>query len=197
MRSLKEQREFEIIEAAIKVFGKHGYHEGRMEEIAEWAGIGKSTIYEYFGSKKEIFQQMLKHVFETYIKEAQKATLNKDSTRDKFLALLNYHWNFFDLYVDNIEQIFFQLKNISDEITPYIIHSHKIMIDFLSGIVAEGIKTNEIRADIDKEKVAFIMLGIIASSNFMRYPLETERYNDIKATHIVDILFEGLRLRRG
>ncbi len=190
--SLKEQRKIEIIEAAIRVFGEYGYHEGKMEEIADKAGIGKSTIYEYFSSKKEIFQKMLQHVFETYIEEAQKATLKKSSARDKFMALLNYHWNFIDLYVDTIEQIFFQFKNVSDEISPYIIRVHKSMIDFLSGIVAGGIKTGEIRANIDKEKVAFIMLGVIASSNFMRYSLKNKRYNDIKATHIVDVLFEGL-----
>lgn len=193
MKLLKKQRETEIIEAAIRVFGDHGYHEGRMEEIAEWAGIGKSTIYEYFNSKKEIFQQMLKHVFETYIEEAKKTALNKDSTRDKFMALLNYHWDFVDLHVDAIEQTFFRFKNISDEITPYIIQAHKIMVDFLSEIVAEGIKTGEIRADIDEEKVAFIMLGIIASSNFMRYSLKTKKYNNIETVHIVDILFRGLR----
>lgn len=192
MKSLKEQRKIEIIEAAIKVFGDYGYHEGKMEEIAEGAGIGKSTIYEYFSSKKEIFQQMLKYVFETYIEEAKKATLNKDSARNKLMALLNYHWSFVDLHVDAIEQTFFRFKNISDEITPYIIQAHKIMVDFLSGIIAEGIKMGEIRANIDKEKVAFIMLGVIASSNFMRYSFKNKRYNDIKAIHIVDVLFEGL-----
>ncbi len=192
MGSLKEQRKIEIIEAAIRVFGEYGYHEGKMEEIADKAGIGKSTIYEYFSSKKEIFQKMLQHVFETYIEEVQKATLKKSSARDKFMALLNYHWNFIDLYVDTIEQIFFQFKNVSDEISPYIIRAHKSMVDFLFGIVAGGIKTGEIRTNIDKEKAAFIMLSIVAGSNFMRCSPKDKKYDDIDAMHIIDILFEGL-----
>lgn len=192
MKSLKEQRKTEIIEAAIKVFGECGYHKGKVEKIAEKAGIGKGTVYEYFNSKKEIFQQMLRYVFETYMEEAQKATLGKDSVKDKFTALLNYHWNFIDLYIDAIEQTFFQFKNISDEINPYIVKSHKVMIDFLSEIITEGIKTGEIRGNIDKEKAVLIILGVIASSNFARYFSKSKKYNEINAAYVVDVLFEGL-----
>lgn len=196
MKSLKEQRRIEIIEAAIEVFGEYGFHKGKVEKIAEKAGIGKGTVYEYFSSKKEIFQQMLRYVFETYMEEAQKATLEKDNVKDKFMALLNYHWDFIDLHVDAIEQTFFQFKNISDEIKPYIVQSHKIMIDFLSEIIAEGIATGEIRGNIDKEKAALIILGVIASSNFMRYFSENKRYSNIDAECIFDVLFEGLKASR-
>ncbi|NMA03095.1 MAG: TetR/AcrR family transcriptional regulator [Clostridiales bacterium] len=196
MKSLKEQRRIEIIEAAIKVFGEYGYHKGKVEKIAEKAGIGKATVYEYFSSKKEIFQQMLRHAFKTYIEEAKKATLGKSGAKNKFTALLNYHWDFIDLHVDTIEQTFFQFKNISDEIKPYIIRSHKIMIDFLSEIIAEGMKIGEIRADVDKEKAALMILGVIASSNFMRYFSKNKEHSDIDAKCVVDALFEGLGGRR-
>ncbi|HZX21765.1 MAG TPA: TetR/AcrR family transcriptional regulator [Clostridia bacterium] len=196
MNSLKEQRRIEIIEAAVRVFGEDGYHKGKVEKIAEEAGIGKGTVYEYFSSKKEIFQQMLKHVFETYIEEAKKTASKENSARDKFMALLNYHWNFIDLYINAIEQIFFQFKNISDEIGPYIIQSHKDMISFLAEIIVEGMETGEIRTDIDKEGAAFIMLSVIAGSNFMGCSPGDKRHNDADAEHIVDVLFEGLKASR-
>ena len=192
MELLKERRKIEIVEAAIQVFGEYGYHEGKVEKIAKKAGIGKSTVYEYFSSKKEIFQHMLRYVFETYIEDAKKATLRQKSVRDKFAALLNYHWDFIDLYVDVIEQTFFRLKNISDEINPYIMRAHKTMVVFLSEIITEGIKTGEIRADINKERAVIMILGTIASSNFMRYSSKNKKYEDIDAAQIVNILFEGL-----
>ncbi|MCK9268517.1 MAG: hypothetical protein M0P14_07390, partial [Alkaliphilus sp.] len=96
--------------------------------------------------------------------------------------------------INAIEQTFFQFKNISDEIRPYIIRAHESMIDFLSGIIAQGIKTGEIRADIDKKKAAFIMLGVVASSNFMRYSPNGKKHNDIDVAHVVDILFKGLKV---
>lgn len=192
MKSLREQREIEIIEAAIKVFGQYGYYGGKVEEIAKLAGIGKSTVYEYFSSKKEIFQQMLQHIFNTYIEDAKKATLKEDSSKDKFVALLNYHRNFMDLNADAIEQTFFQFKNISDEIRPYITQAHRSIFDFILAIVTEGIEAREIRANIDKEKITFIILGVIISSNIKRCSSRDKIYNNDDSARIIDVLFEGL-----
>ena len=41
------------------MFFLQGLHNARMEEIAAVAGIGKGTIYEYFPSKLQLFQDML------------------------------------------------------------------------------------------------------------------------------------------
>ncbi len=50
----REEKRLQIIKAAIKIFAMKGVAKTRMSEIAEQAGIGKGTIYEYFKSKDEI-----------------------------------------------------------------------------------------------------------------------------------------------
>ena len=51
----KEEKKSNILEASIKVFSKKGVAKAKISDIAEAAGIGKGTIYEYFRSKDEIF----------------------------------------------------------------------------------------------------------------------------------------------
>lgn len=51
----KEARRKEILHAAMREMAKVGIKNLRIEKIAEAAGIGKGTIYEYFSSKEEIF----------------------------------------------------------------------------------------------------------------------------------------------
>jgi TetR/AcrR family fatty acid metabolism transcriptional regulator len=58
----KEEKRIEILEAAIRLFAKKGVGSTKINEIAELAGIGKGTIYEYFNSKTEIFNATL-HLF--------------------------------------------------------------------------------------------------------------------------------------
>ena len=53
----KEAKKLEILNAAIKVFAKNGVVKTKMAEIAQAAGIGKGTIYEYYRSKEEIFHE--------------------------------------------------------------------------------------------------------------------------------------------
>ena len=52
----KKEKAARIGSAAIAVFRKRGYHATRMMDIAEAAGIGKGTLYEYFRNKDEIFR---------------------------------------------------------------------------------------------------------------------------------------------
>ncbi len=51
----KDKKRQDLIEAALAVFSKLGYAAASMDKIGEAAGVGKSTIYEYFESKTDVF----------------------------------------------------------------------------------------------------------------------------------------------
>ena len=51
----KQIKESNIIEAAEIVFGKKGFKNAKMEEIAAAAGITKVTLYSYFQSKENLY----------------------------------------------------------------------------------------------------------------------------------------------
>ncbi|MCY4439236.1 MAG: TetR/AcrR family transcriptional regulator [Deltaproteobacteria bacterium] len=54
----KERKRSEILEAAMLVFARKGFHRSKMEEVAAAAKIGKGTIYEYFDSKHQLLQAL-------------------------------------------------------------------------------------------------------------------------------------------
>ncbi|MGI6120418.1 MAG: TetR/AcrR family transcriptional regulator, partial [Desulfosporosinus sp.] len=62
----REQKYNEIIKAAIRVFSEHGFDGAKMEYIAKEAGIGKGTVYEYFVSKEQLFEEILKFSVEEF-----------------------------------------------------------------------------------------------------------------------------------
>jgi TetR/AcrR family transcriptional regulator, fatty acid metabolism regulator protein len=51
----KDAKRADIVKAAADVFSRTGYHETKMQDIAEAAEIGKGTIYEYFRTKEDLF----------------------------------------------------------------------------------------------------------------------------------------------
>ena len=57
----------------MQVFARDGYHRAKIESVAEEAGIGKGTVYEYFKSKTELFialhDYMLTELKSFYMKE--------------------------------------------------------------------------------------------------------------------------------
>jgi len=52
----KEQAKSRIIEAALRVFAKKGYHEATMKDVADRLRVSEGTIYLYFRSKRELFK---------------------------------------------------------------------------------------------------------------------------------------------
>lgn len=56
----KEIAKNKIIQAAIKIFSKKGFHKSTMDEIAKEVGVSKATLYTYFKSKEEILKEIWK-----------------------------------------------------------------------------------------------------------------------------------------
>jgi TetR/AcrR family fatty acid metabolism transcriptional regulator len=64
----KKEKRGHILDSAIRVFALRGVKNTKIADIAEAAGIGKGTVYEYFQSKDEIiaasFRYFMEHVGE-------------------------------------------------------------------------------------------------------------------------------------
>lgn len=56
-----------ILQAAVKVFSRRGPAGARIEEIARTAGVGKGTIYGYFSSKDDLFEQVILFAVDTQV----------------------------------------------------------------------------------------------------------------------------------
>ena len=61
-RAWQEEVKGEILSAALSVFSERGFHRAKMAEIAERAGVAVGTLYQYFPSKKALYETLL---FET------------------------------------------------------------------------------------------------------------------------------------
>jgi AcrR family transcriptional regulator len=51
----REVRERQILDAAVRVFSAHGYHDASMDQVSDAAGVSKPMIYAYLGSKEDLF----------------------------------------------------------------------------------------------------------------------------------------------
>lgn len=60
---VRAERIPQILEAALAVFGRHGFAQARMDDIAQEAGLAKATLYLYFSSKEELIAAILETYF--------------------------------------------------------------------------------------------------------------------------------------
>lgn len=190
--SIREQRTTEIIEAAMKVFGKHGFHKAKIEEIAKLAGIGKGTVYEYFSSKKDLFQQMIKYIAENYFYMAKKAMDKEETVYNKLIAFGQHHGKFISTHIDMAESIITSTGFISEEMKHEIFEMKKEIFLLIEKTVEKGIETGEIKSDLNKEIAVMSILGAINHNYTLQVCYKKISPNNIDPRPIVDIIFNGL-----
>ena len=60
----REQTRSEILDAARRLFGQHGYRRTSLEEIAESAGYSKGAVYSNWPGKEALFLELLDREFD-------------------------------------------------------------------------------------------------------------------------------------
>lgn len=99
MRTLTEERRDAIIDAGLALFQEMGYERTSMNEVAKRVGGSKATLYNYFSSKEELFETVVRRYSTLFLTEAAaelqdtgpgKLTLEEKLTRfgEKMLSVL-------------------------------------------------------------------------------------------------------------
>jgi Transcriptional regulator len=62
---IKDERREQIMSAALKLFATRGFAATKISDIVERAQISHGLVYHYFGSKEDIFYELLKRAVQT------------------------------------------------------------------------------------------------------------------------------------
>jgi AcrR family transcriptional regulator len=68
----RAEREAQIVEVAMQVFGTSGFAGTSVADIADRAGISKPLIYNYFGSKEGLYAVCVRHAAESLTAEIER-----------------------------------------------------------------------------------------------------------------------------
>ncbi|MDR5865669.1 TetR/AcrR family transcriptional regulator [Halomonas koreensis] len=64
--AIRRRNERAILAAAERVFARHGYRGASLQEIAEQAGLPKSNVLYYMGSKRKLYVRLLERMMERW-----------------------------------------------------------------------------------------------------------------------------------
>src|SRR2546421_12093092 len=56
------RRRRQLLDVALGVFAANGFHGTSMEDVADAAGVTKPVLYQHFGSKRELYLELLDDV---------------------------------------------------------------------------------------------------------------------------------------
>jgi len=72
-------RREQILDVAVQVFAKRGYHGASMNDVADAAGVTKPVLYQHFDSKQDLYLALLDEVGRRLLNAIAKATAGATS----------------------------------------------------------------------------------------------------------------------
>jgi AcrR family transcriptional regulator len=94
-----KERKQQIIRAALKRFVKHGLNKTTLDEIARDLRIGKATLYHYFTSKEDLYNQTLRFEITQYFTDLMMIFSDKETDlKAKFNEFIILKENLQDRY---------------------------------------------------------------------------------------------------
>ena len=79
-----------VLKSAVKLFGKNGYHQTSLEDIAADCGTTIRPIYHYYKNKKQLFQAVTDHVELKLVAELERVEQDP-----KLRGAINNYWQAF------------------------------------------------------------------------------------------------------
>ncbi len=76
-----------ILDAAVRVFARQGFHTCRVSDIADEAGVAYGLVYHYFSSKEEILDTLFLERWDVMLAAIAAADASHRSPRDKLAAI--------------------------------------------------------------------------------------------------------------
>ncbi len=153
-----QERRKSILLAALEVFSREGFYKAKVSDIAKAANIGKGTIYEYFDSKKNLFEEMIKFCIEGYSKEAQSFIGETTPTLEKLKKYIMFEKQIMIRY-GNIANIFVhEGDKIGKEVKKTILGFRNRKLIYIEDIIKEGIENEEFKA-VNSKIVALAFMG--------------------------------------
>src|SRR5690625_2215853 len=82
----------QIIEAAVTVIAKNGYHAAQVSKIAKEAGVADGTIYLYFKNKEDILVSLFKEKMGQFIERISASIESLERADEKLKAMMHMHF---------------------------------------------------------------------------------------------------------
>lgn len=79
MRLPAAKRRLQLLAVALDVFAERGFYSTSMNDVADAAGVTKPVLYQHFGSKRELFVELLGEIGAGLSEVIGKATVDAPS----------------------------------------------------------------------------------------------------------------------
>ena len=195
-RKLVEKRRRQIILAAIKLFSKKGFHKTTLKELAEEAGLSHGNIYDYIGSKEDIFFLIHDFLADSAMEILNRSLEDVQDPIEKLRRMVRGEFNLMDQWADALLLIYQESHILNGSFLRRLLEKERAHLEKFETVIAEGIADHRLR-DCNVRLVANLIKSMIDSWTIKRWDLRTHVSQRETERSILDLLFSGILAETG
>ena len=157
--SAVEDKRRQLLDAAVRVFARKGFHASRVGDIAEEAGVAHGLLYHYFKSKDQVLEAVFSENWSLLIARIESVEETDEPAADQLrhvAAIVLRTW----LHLPDVVRVVIQEFGRSPELSERI-GDLTLPIDAIQRVIRRGIERGEFRKDIDPVFAATVVYGSI------------------------------------
>ncbi|ECL7895275.1 TPA: TetR/AcrR family transcriptional regulator [Listeria innocua] len=155
-RTLKKKTA--IIQAALSLFGKQGFSDVSIKDIASLAGVSQVSIYNYFGNKEALVAECAKIIMQDTITLAEEILVSEGTFTDKLARAIQLCQA--EINVSLSKFISTEASKDSQFIRLLVNNINKLKKDIYMEYVAAGKKAKVINNDISDDVIQLFIDSI-------------------------------------
>lgn len=186
----------QILLAAVEMFLDKDFYQVTIVEIAELAGVGKGTVYEYFSSKEDLFKECFSFCAESYIQSFRQHLAACSSVKNAMYDIISSHLELIKNNRKRLHLLFNERPLSFQELQTWVLERRQELLLGITALITEGIKLKEIRSDLDVEMAGrlFLALNYVVMGGMV--VLDNIEVQEDQIIKLLDIYWNGIGMRR-
>jgi TetR/AcrR family transcriptional regulator, fatty acid metabolism regulator protein len=150
-----------ILDAAVRVFARQGFHTCRVSDIADEAGVAYGLVYHYFSSKDQILDTLFLERWDVMLGAIAETDASSRSPRDKLAAIAGF---IIDSYRHDPELMKVIIVEVTRAANTFgLTHLEKIRDAYrgIAAIVERAQREGVFRSEVTPEFAALAFYGLV------------------------------------
>lgn len=155
-----------LVTAATAVFAERGYASTRVAEIAERAGVGKGTVYEYFSSKEELLFAVFESINAKISSRMNDALAAGGSSEEQLLNLLRLGAEVISEQVD-LQPVILDFwaasrgKDLEETYRRAVVASYSLFRNLVSDFIRDEQNRGGFKTSVDADVLAAVVVATV------------------------------------
>jgi AcrR family transcriptional regulator len=149
-----------MLAAASGLFGATGYDAVQMDDVARAAGVGKPTLYRYFGSKEDLFLEVLGDVLQQLLHSLEEVAARPLPPPESLALTIRTLVNALGRHTEPLRLIAGDNPGLAQRLRAAFRNRRRPILELLRRVLERGVVSGDFRP-LDLEVTPALILGMI------------------------------------